>query len=380
MNMPINDFSAAMRDALETAMGTRRREELEVQASAKVIRVSLEHAGGVDWAGDALVVLQPAAPRSLDAKVGEGLRGSSSLAPGKCSLADAADAGVAAKHVLLLGTQPQNQFGYPQVKEAAVDLIASLAKVLPGARRVGMALPGVPYGLDDRGCLEAWLKGTVRALQSTEHQVLEELVLIEPVAVWRDALRAYLCELLDEPAPPGWNSKPDSWPLLYRSRDGGRSPGIDLESKLVTRLAAETDLTAFVAMPFAEEMRDTFIYGIKRPAQGVGFRAERLDFEEFSGDVVEQIRERIRRAHLVIADMTTANPNVFLEIGYAWGKERPTVLLWRKDAVMKNTASPPFDVLGQRRIDYRSIEDLEKKLSSALRALKSELQRRSEEA
>ena len=33
------------------------------------------------------------------------------------------------------------------------------------------------------------------------------------------------------------------------------------------------------------------------------------------------------RADRGVADLTTANPNVYLEIGYAWGMGKPTVLL-----------------------------------------------------
>jgi hypothetical protein len=63
---------------------------------------------------------------------------------------------------------------------------------------------------------------------------------------------------------------------------------------------------------------------------------------------------------LVIADLTGANANVYLEVGYAWGKDRPTVLVAKKGNELK------FDVSGQRCIVYKNISDLAKKLEADL--------------
>jgi hypothetical protein len=52
-----------------------------------------------------------------------------------------------------------------------------------------------------------------------------------------------------------------------------------------------------------------------------------------------------------------------LEVGYAWGKGIPTVLLAR------DTADLRFDVRGQRCLVYNSIRKLEDSLTSELKAL-----------
>ncbi len=50
------------------------------------------------------------------------------------------------------------------------------------------------------------------------------------------------------------------------------------------------------------------------------------------GDVLEQVKKKIEEtASVVIAVLTEANQNVYLEIGYAWGKGRPTILLVKKE-------------------------------------------------
>ena len=70
-------------------------------------------------------------------------------------------------------------------------------------------------------------------------------------------------------------------------------------------------------MPFAEEYGDRFQYGIQGPANAAGYLCERADLASFTGDVIAWVKDRIGSAALVIADLTAANPNVYLEVGYA---------------------------------------------------------------
>jgi hypothetical protein len=121
----------------------------------------------------------------------------------------------------------------------------------------------------------------------------------------------------------------------------------------------------FVAMPFAEDLNDLFHYGIQPAIGSVGHLCERIDQVPAVGDILIRIKERIKTASFVVAELTTANPNVYLEVGYAWGCGIPTVLLIHKEAI-KNLK---FDVAGQRCISYSSIMDLEEKLSHELKSL-----------
>jgi hypothetical protein len=120
----------------------------------------------------------------------------------------------------------------------------------------------------------------------------------------------------------------------------------------------------FVAMPFAPEMEDVFYYGIQSPVRQLGYICERVDQEAFTGGILEQVKMRIENAEMVIADLTGANANVYLEVGYAWGKDRPTVLLANKKDELR------FDVRGQRCLRYQSIKDLENQLTTELKSLR----------
>lgn len=96
----------------------------------------------------------------------------------------------------------------------------------------------------------------------------------------------------------------------------------------------------------------------------MGFLCERIDNESFTGDILDRVKKRIETAAVVIADLTSANPNVYLEVGYAWGKNRPTKLLAKEGEELK------FDVRGQRCLKYERIKDLELSLMKELRDLK----------
>ncbi len=65
----------------------------------------------------------------------------------------------------------------------------------------------------------------------------------------------------------------------------------------------------------------------------------------------------------MVADLSTANPNVYLEVGFAWGVGTPTVL------IVNTTDDLKFDVRGQRRLKYSKIRELEESLTRELSSL-----------
>ena len=68
----------------------------------------------------------------------------------------------------------------------------------------------------------------------------------------------------------------------------------------------------FVAMPFSEEFEDYYEFGVYAAVRECGLICEHVGTAAFTGDVLERIRHRIATAALVIADLTTARPNVYL--------------------------------------------------------------------
>ena len=120
-------------------------------------------------------------------------------------------------------------------------------------------------------------------------------------------------------------------------------------------------------MPFAKEFDDRFHYGIHTAIRNAGYLCERADMATFTGDILMWVKERIASAELLVADLSGANPNVYLEVGYAWGKGLPTVLLASDEKDLL------FDVRGQRCLVYQnSIRVLEQLLTAELGKLASD--------
>jgi hypothetical protein len=116
-------------------------------------------------------------------------------------------------------------------------------------------------------------------------------------------------------------------------------------------------------MPYGDSFEDVFTYGIAPPVRSAGLLCERMDQITFTGDIVGHMREKISSASILVADLSEANPNVYLEIGYAWGVQTPCVLLCNRKSDLK------FDLRGQRCLQYGSITELEKALTAELQAL-----------
>jgi hypothetical protein len=123
-------------------------------------------------------------------------------------------------------------------------------------------------------------------------------------------------------------------------------------------------------MSFKKEFCDLWTYGIERAIKlsdelNYGFLCERVDTSHFTGDIMDYVRDKLQSATVVVAELTGSNPNVYLEVGYAWGIEKPTVLLARHDEELM------FDIRGHRCLKWKSIQDCEKLLVEELKSLKS---------
>jgi hypothetical protein len=119
----------------------------------------------------------------------------------------------------------------------------------------------------------------------------------------------------------------------------------------------------FVAMPFKKEFDDIFYFGIQGAVHDNGFLCERIDQDSFTGDILSRILDKIEQAKFVVAELSGANPNVYLEVGYAWGKGKATILL------TKDTKDLQFDIRGHKCLSYERIIDLKEILSKELNRL-----------
>jgi hypothetical protein len=258
-----------------------------------------------------------------------------------------------AKALLFIGTVSLREFSYDEIHEFGTRTLCSLASAAPEAEDVSLTIHGPGYGLDEIACFDSTLSGLLHAIRSEDvPRRLTRIRLLEINPGRAQRLRMRLEALL-----PG----------------GVVEVGVE-ERRRAAPEAEEIDVApvanrrhAFVAMPFHDSFDDVFDYGITNAVHRAELLCERVDKQPFTGDVLERMKDKIRSAALVVADVTGANANVFLEIGFAWGETVPTVLVCREGSDL------PFDIQGQRCLMYTSIKDLEMKLGDELVGLKAEL-------
>ena len=78
-----------------------------------------------------------------------------------------------------------------------------------------------------------------------------------------------------------------------------------------------------------------------------------------------RIKERIESCAALVGILTGDNPNVYLEIGYAWGKGKPTILAVKEGQKVK------FDLQDQKYMIYKNITDLRSKMRREIEGLKN---------
>ena len=261
------------------------------------------------------------------------------------------DSAISAENALFIGVVDLYDFGYREIREFARRVLSSLAGAASEVQHIAATLHGAGYGLDEIESFEAEMAGFLDAIGSGDvPRSLERITIIErnPGRVRR------LLPILDELYPGAAPHKTST--TNRKARD---------ERLRAAGYASDAKSHIFVAMPFTSKLDDTYHYGIQNAVRAAGFVCERADLSAFVGDVLQWIQNRIRTSSIVIADLTDANPNVYLEVGYAWGCGVPVVLLTQATTHLK------FDVKGQKCLVYGNIRELEELLRAELENLRA---------
>jgi hypothetical protein len=259
-----------------------------------------------------------------------------------------------AKRIAFIGVGPLSDFEYRKIRDFGRRAIEIARHESEPVKRICMPIHGPGFGLDEAEAFSSLIAGIMDAA-AEKHipQSLEAVEIVEhnPARVAR--FRRILGSLAKQPKEnSNIRAEVISQGLFYSQLKSFGS-----ESELKTRL--------FVAMPFKEEFNDEWEISIQEAANSLQILCERIDKTAFVGDISAEIKRRIEEYDGLIALLNGANPNVFLEIGYAWAKNKPTLLLARAGQEL------PFDVKGQRCIFYTGIADLRSKLKSELQQLQS---------
>jgi hypothetical protein len=105
---------------------------------------------------------------------------------------------------------------------------------------------------------------------------------------------------------------------------------------------------AFIVMQFGPPFDDLYREVVAPVCAEMGYAPIRADEFAGPGIIIQDIIAGIRRASVVIAEVTPVNGNVFYELGYAQALGKPTILL----ADRNQLATLPFDISSNRCIFY----------------------------
>lgn len=122
--------------------------------------------------------------------------------------------------------------------------------------------------------------------------------------------------------------------------------------------------TCFVAMAFDKSLDDVFETAIGPAVQASGLTLVRVDKLEHNGVVTDLIHAQIRRAQVVVADVTLQRQGVYFEAGLALGLGRTVIWTCREDEINH----VHFDTRQYSHVVWKDSADFRVKLETRIRA------------
>lgn len=130
--------------------------------------------------------------------------------------------------------------------------------------------------------------------------------------------------------------------------------------------------TCFVIQPFDGAKFDKRFKDIYKPAiEAAGLEAYRVDIDPSVQVPIDAIEKGIKQSTICLADITSDNPNVWYELGFAFASKRPVVMVCADERTGKKY---PFDIQHRSIIPYQAdspsdFDKLKANLTAKLEAL-----------
>ena len=270
--------------------------------------------------------------------------------PGKHALVETFGA-TGASHTLFMGVNRLADITYADIQSMSAEICHILKTELP-VEHLAMTIHGTGFGLDETAALIAQINGYLSAfhandLPSTLRRITIVELIPETVKRLRVAFEAQFGGVFER--VPG-----DEWAYAYTLGANAAAP--------VAPISQEQPY-AFVIMATDPELDDFFYYGIQNAVHSIGDLCTRMELSLHDAEIMGQIRQKIDGAHLVITDLTGLPSAALLYLGYAWGKQRPTILIKQTDTVTELTEHGA--------LTYERIRDLEQGLRRKIGELKA---------
>jgi hypothetical protein len=138
---------------------------------------------------------------------------------------------------------------------------------------------------------------------------------------------------------------PKGWERLAPTHPGGQ-PG-----------------TCFIAMAFDPSLDDAYDNAIHPAVEAAGLSVIRVDRVEHNGVVTDLIQSQIRRAQVIVADVTLQRQGVYFEAGLALGLGRTVIWSCRVDEIK----IVHFDTRQYSHVVWSDVADLRTKLENRIR-------------
>jgi hypothetical protein len=135
------------------------------------------------------------------------------------------------------------------------------------------------------------------------------------------------------------------------SKAGVAEEKTDTLKKLEAAVTIKPEDSCFVMQPFAAPLGNYYEQVYKPAIMKAGLRPMRADAEIFgTGKIMDQVWRGINASKVLVAELTSRNPNVFYELGLAHALKKPVVL------ISSNEDDVPFD-LHHIRVIYYDVTD-----------------------
>jgi hypothetical protein len=271
---------------------------------------------------------------------------------------------IQAEKVLYVATPKMRYLGYKQLRTFAKRMIESLNETAPTTKHLAMTAHGAGFSLDEQEAMLSVFAGLRDAMQGGKMPPkLEKISIVEINTKRVNRLRTAIDKVMKKanyatPLTDGWGYK-----LKYDGTTTQAEPD-DLQSAGAPNVKPH----AFVVLPAKDQDEDLFDYGIQTPVHAHGLlcvRYEDVAEDSYSEQVLSTIKENIQNARVVVIELTNADPGVYLQLGFAWGKGIPTILLLKEDE--KFYFEIPTEV-----IRYQKIKEVDTAISEALDKLKAD--------
>lgn len=115
----------------------------------------------------------------------------------------------------------------------------------------------------------------------------------------------------------------------------------------------------FVLTPFTFKEKDVFTT-VRSACNDIGLHAIRGDEIKISGDIMRHIILNILESEIIIANISTRNPNVFFELGISMALGKKTIII---SHISKEV---PFDLSTNRILLYSSNNELREKIKDSI--------------